>query len=62
VNIPTLSELKRSTLYSIIKNILSILSKLKCFRFSALDYLCLNEAKLLCLAFIAFVYDFQLFL
>jgi hypothetical protein len=44
----TLSELKRSTLYSTIKNILSILSKLKHLRFSVLDSLCLNEAKLLC--------------
>ncbi len=44
----TLSKLKHSTLYSAIKNILSVLSKLKLLRFSVLDSLCLNEAKVLC--------------
>jgi len=34
-------------------------SKLKCLRFSALDSLCLNEAKLLCLVLITFINNFQ---
>ncbi len=55
----TLSELNCSILYSAIKNIPSILSKFKCVLFSALDSLCLNEAKLLCLVLITFVYNFQ---
>ncbi len=57
--ISSLSELKCLTLYTAIKNILSNLSKLKHLRFSALDSFCLNEAKLLCLVLITFVYNFQ---
>jgi hypothetical protein len=55
----TLSKLKRPTLYSAIKNILSIHAKLKRLPFSVLDSLCLNKAKLLCLFLITFVYNFQ---
>jgi len=55
----SLSELKRLTLYYAIKNIISFLYKLKHLRFSVLDSLWLNEAKLLCLALITFVYNFQ---
>jgi len=46
-------------LYYAIKNILSIISKLKRLRFSAIDCLCLNEVKLLSLVLITFVYNFH---
>ncbi len=55
----TLSKLKRMMLYSVIKTILSIIFKLKRVYFSALDSLCLNKAKLLCLVLITLVCNFQ---
>jgi hypothetical protein len=55
----THSNIKALDAFSQLQTFFLSPSKLKRLRFSAFDSLCLNEAKLLCLVLITFVYNFQ---